>query len=447
VGCIREEASMSEIIDVAVPDIGDVADAPVVEVYVDVGEKVEIDQTLVALESDKATIDVPSTVTGEIAELLLSEGDTASKGTLIARIKVNTEVAVQTATSETDMAEPEGSSSDRKAVAPAAPSSTHVHAQISTTSTSVEPSLDKQSGHSSPSVRRLARELGVELCEVLGSGRKGRITREDVISHVKGIVQVPTKRTASDQGGQLAGLELPAWPKVDFASFGSITRQPLSRIAKISGPSLARNSVIIPHVTNSEVADVTDLEAFRKALNAENKDGVKMSILPFVVKAVVAALKQYPKFNASLDGDELIIKNYFHIGIAVDTPDGLVVPVVKDADQKGVLEIAEEMTALAESARSGKLKASDMQGGTFTISSLGSIGGTGFTPIINAPEVAILGMTRASIQPVWGGEAFQPRLIQPLNLSWDHRVVDGVAAAKFLKTVQSVLTDFRRYSL
>jgi pyruvate dehydrogenase E2 component (dihydrolipoamide acetyltransferase) len=195
------------------------------------------------------------------------------------------------------------------------------------------------------------------------------------------------------------------------------------------------------------VADVTDLEAFRKALNAENKDGVKMSILPFVVKAVVAALKQYPKFNASLDGDELIIKNYFHIGIAVDTPDGLVVPVVKDADQKGVLEIAEEMTALAESARSGKLKASEMQGGTFTISSLGSIGGTGFTPIINAPEVAILGMTRASIQPVWGGEAFQPRLIQPLNLSWDHRVVDGVAAAKFLKTVQSVLTDFRRYSL
>jgi pyruvate dehydrogenase E2 component (dihydrolipoamide acetyltransferase) len=192
---------------------------------------------------------------------------------------------------------------------------------------------------------------------------------------------------------------------------------------------------------------VTDLEAFRKALNAENKDGVKMSILPFVVKAVVAALKQYPKFNASLDGDELVIKNYFHIGIAVDTPDGLVVPVVKDADQKGVLEIAEEMTALAESARSGKLKASDMQGGTFTISSLGSIGGTGFTPIINAPEVAILGMTRASIQPVWGGEAFQPRLIQPLNLSWDHRVVDGVAAAKFLKTVQSVLTDFRRYSL
>ncbi|MEJ2471987.1 MAG: 2-oxo acid dehydrogenase subunit E2 [Desulfuromonadales bacterium] len=364
---------MSEMIDVTVPDIGDVADAPVVEVYVDVGEKVETDQTLVALESDKATIDVPSTVTGEIAELLLSEGDTASKGTLIARIKVNTEVAVQTATSETDMAEPEGISSDRKAVAPAAPSSKHVHAQISTTSTSVEPSLDKQPGHAPPSVRRLARELGVELCEVLGSGRKGRITREDVISHVKGIVQVPTKRTASDQGGQLAGLELPAWP--------------------------------------------------------------------------VAALKQYPKFNASLDGDELIIKNYFHIGIAVDTPDGLVVPVVKDADQKGVLEIAEEMTALAESARSGKLKASDMQGGTFTISSLGSIGGTGFTPIINAPEVAILGMTRASIQPVWGGEAFQPRLIQPLNLSWDHRVVDGVAAAKFLKTVQSVLTDFRRYSL
>ena len=438
---------MSETIDVTVPDVGDVADAPVVEVYVDVGEKVETDQTLVALESDKATIDVPSTVTGEIAELLLSEGDTASKGTLIARIKVNTEVAVQTATSETDMAEPEGISSDRKAVAPAAPSSKHVHAQISTTSTSVEPSLDKQPGHAPPSVRRLARELGVELCEVLGSGRKGRITREDLISHVKGIVQVPTKRTASDQGGQLAGLELPAWPKVDFASFGSITRQPLSRIAKISGPSLARNSVIIPHVTNSEVADVTDLEAFRKALNAENKDGVKMSILPFVVKAVVAALKQYPKFNASLDGDELVIKNYFHIGIAVDTPDGLVVPVVKDADQKGVLEIAEEMTALAESARSGKLKASDMQGGTFTISSLGSIGGTGFTPIINAPEVAILGMTRASIQPVWGGEAFQPRLIQPLNLSWDHRVVDGVAAAKFLKTVQSVLTDFRRYSL
>jgi pyruvate dehydrogenase E2 component (dihydrolipoamide acetyltransferase) len=293
--------------------------------------------------------------------------------------------------------------------------------------------------HASPSIRKLARELGVDLARIAGTGPKGRITREDVQGFVKAALQAPPA------GGSI-GLGLPDWPRIDFARFGEIERKPLLRIVRISGPALARNAIMIPHVTNFDEADVTDLEAFRKQANTQ--DGApKLSILPFVVKAAVAALKAYPAFNSSLDGDEMVLKKYWNIGVAADTPDGLVVPVVKNADRKGLREIAAEMADLAADARAGRLKPSDMQGATFTISSLGGIGGTNFTPIINAPEVAILGMTRSAIKPVWDGESFQPRLIQPLSLSWDHRAVDGVAAARFLGFVKDVLSDFRRISL
>jgi pyruvate dehydrogenase E2 component (dihydrolipoamide acetyltransferase) len=298
--------------------------------------------------------------------------------------------------------------------------------------------------HASPSVRKFARTLGVTIAEVSGTGPKGRLLREDIEGFVKSKLAAGSNKPSG--GMTMAGL--PDWPKVDFAKFGPIARQPLSRIAKISGPSLARNALVIPHVCNFDKADVTDLETFRKKLNAEaNADEAKITMLAFTVKAVVAALKAYPKFNTSLDGDELVMKNYWNIGVAADTPDGLVVPVIKQADQKGLREIAAEMSALAGAGREGKLKATDMQGATFTISSLGGVGGTGFTPIINAPEVAILGMTRAEIQPVWDGSAFQPRLIQPVSLSWDHRVVDGVLAARFLAHISKTLSDFRRISI
>jgi pyruvate dehydrogenase E2 component (dihydrolipoamide acetyltransferase) len=281
--------------------------------------------------------------------------------------------------------------------------------------------------------------MGLDIRQVSGTGPKARITREDVTAHIKKALQTPA------QGAGLA-LDLPAWPDVDPAKYGPVTRSKLSRIARISGPSLARNSITIPHVTNFEDADVTDLESFRKTVNGEG-GGAKLTILAFVVKAVVSALKKHPKFNATLDGEDLILKQYFNIGVAADTPEGLVVPVIKSADQKSLRDIAAEMGDLAADAREGRIKSSDMQGGCFTISSLGGIGGTNFTPIINAPEVAILGMVRSNIQPVWDGTGFQPRLIQPMSLSWDHRVVDGVAAAQFLKTVQSLLQDFRRISL
>ena len=293
--------------------------------------------------------------------------------------------------------------------------------------------------HASPSLRKLARELGLDISQVTGTGPKSRITREDVTAHIKKALQTPTLATGF-------GLDLPAWPDVDPAKFGPVSRTKLSRIARISGPSLARNAITIPHVTNFENADVTDLESFRKSVNSEGQ-GAKLTLLAFVVKAVVAALKAHPKFNASLDGEDLVLKEYFNIGVAADTPDGLVVPVIKAADQKSLSDIAVEMADLAADARDGRIKPADMQGGSFTISSLGGIGGTNFTPIINAPEVAILGMVRSSVQPVWDGSAFQPRLIQPMSLSWDHRVVDGVAAARFLQTVQSILQDFRRISL
>jgi len=429
---------MSDLIEVHVPDIGDFSDVPVVDIMVAVGEMVEEDQSLVALESDKATLDVPSTGSGEIVELLIAEGDRVSKGSLIARLRAANgtspapELAPPAAPEPPELPEP-------AAPAPPAP----VAAPAPAAQPAPRPTAATFPAHASPSVRKFARELGVDLTLVPGTGRKGRISRDDVTAFVKSTLQAP----AQPQGGGLPGLDLPPWPEVDYEKYGPVTRQKLSRIARISGPSLARNSIVIPHVTNFDTADITELETFRKTIIAETKDGPKLSILAFVVKAVVTALKQHPKFNASLDGDELVLKEYYHIGVAADTPEGLVVPVIRDADKKSVLEIAGEMADLAATARAGKLKPAEMQGGTFTISSLGGVGGTNFAPIINAPEVAILGMTRAAIQPVWDGEAFQPRLVQPLSLAWDHRVVDGVAAARFLKTVQAVLGDFRRHSL
>lgn len=439
--------------EVRVPDIGDFADVPVVEVAVAVGDMVAAEDTLVVVESDKATLDMPAPFAGRVMEMRVAEGDTVSEGSVIVIMEAD----------PADTGGPDSADSESGYAAVAAPAAREAVAESPSLADSAPPPAPESEPESvaeapvppamergkpvyaSPSVRRYARTLGVAVAEVSGSGTKGRITREDIEAFVKARLAAPPPAPAA---GGMAAAGLPDWPKVDFAKFGPVERVPLSRIARISGPALARNAIVIPHVTNFDTADVTDLEAFRKTLNGEaGPDDARLTMLAFTVKAVVAALQAYPKFNASLDGDELVVKNYWNIGVAADTPDGLVVPVVKDADRKGLREIAGEMSTLATAAREGKLKPGDMQGSTFTISSLGGIGGTNFTPIINAPEVAILGMTRAGIQPVWDGEAFQPRLIQPLSLSWDHRVVDGVAAARFLVHVARTLGDFRRIAV
>jgi pyruvate dehydrogenase E2 component (dihydrolipoamide acetyltransferase) len=422
---------MSNLVKIAVPDLGDFRDVPVVELPVAVGDTIAAGDTLVVVESDKATLDVPAEIGGRITALHVGMGDKVSEGTLLAEIE-----AVQ----GTQPAPAAPAPGPAPAAAPAPETAPQVAAVPPPPAPAPASSApDGLPPHASPSIRKLARELGVDLARIAGTGPKGRITREDVQGFVKAALQAPPA------GGSI-GLGLPDWPRIDFARFGEIERKPLLRIVRISGPALARNAIMIPHVTNFDEADVTDLEAFRKQANTQ--DGApKLSILPFVVKAAVAALKAYPAFNSSLDGDEMVLKKYWNIGVAADTPDGLVVPVVKNADRKGLREIAAEMADLAADARAGRLKPSDMQGATFTISSLGGIGGTNFTPIINAPEVAILGMTRSAIKPVWDGESFQPRLIQPLSLSWDHRAVDGVAAARFLGFVKDVLSDFRRISL
>ncbi|MDP0927966.1 2-oxo acid dehydrogenase subunit E2 [Paracoccus onubensis] len=423
---------MSKFVKIAVPDLGDFSDVPIVEIPISVGDVIGAGDTIVVVESDKATLDVPTEVAGRITALHVGMGDKVSKGSLLAEIEPE-EIAEDVPDARHDRAAPVGAAEPAPPAARATPPAASPPA--------VRAPADGLPPHASPSIRKFARELGVDLAQVTGSGPKGRITREDVQGFVKVALQTPA--AASGPG---IGLGLPDWPRVDFAKFGEVERKPLSRIVRISGPALARNAIIIPHVTNFDEADVTELEAFRKQANAD-KDAARLSILSFVVKAVVAALKAYPAFNSSLDGDEMVLKKYWNIGVAADTPEGLVVPVVKNADRKGLREIAAEMTELAADARAGRLKPADMQGATFTISSLGGVGGTNFTPIINAPEVAILGMTRSAIKAVWDGQGFQPRLIQPLSLSWDHRAVDGVAAAYFLGFVRDVLTDFRRISL
>lgn len=420
------------ITSITVPDLGDFRDVPVVEILARVGDTIAAGDTLVVVESDKATLDVPAETGGRIVALHVGVGDKVSTGSLLAEVAAEAGAASAVA----PVAPGSGPVAPVAAASPAvvpAPAASVVPAPTAASDPSALPP------HASPAIRKLARELGVDLARVTGTGPKGRITREDVSDFVKAALQAPP---AASSG---LGLNLPDWPRIDFAKFGPVERKPLSRIVRISGPALARNAITIPHVTNFDEADVTDLEEFRKQANAEGE--AKLSILPFVVKAAVAALKAHPQFNSSLDGEELVLKRYWNIGVAADTPEGLVVPVVKEADRKSLREIAAEMADLAAEARAGRLKATDMQGATFTISSLGGIGGTNFTPIINAPEVAILGMTRASIRPVWDGQGFRPRLVQPLSLSWDHRAVDGVAAARFLGFLKDILSDFRRISL
>jgi len=437
-------------VQVEVPDIGDFDEVAVIEVFVKPGDSVKVEQSLITVESDKASMEIPSSHAGVVEKVLVAIGDKVSKGSPVVLLKGAAGVAPaplpQASPAPAAAAAPAPAAREPAAAAGAAPAAMPAH----------EPSAAQGAlPHASPSIRRLARELGVPLAEVKGSGPKGRITQEDLQGFVKAVMagSVTTAAQKSEApapaaaaGGTFPGLL--AWPQVDFAKFGPVERKDLSRIQKISGANLHRNWVIIPHVTNHDDADITDLEAFRVQLNKENeKSGVKVTMLAFMIKAAVAALKKFPQFNASLDGEQLVLKSYFHIGFAADTPNGLVVPVIKDADKKGIFQISTEMGELAKKARDGKLGPADMSGGCFSISSLGGIGGRYFTPIINAPEVAIMGVCKSSLEPKWDGKQFAPRLILPLSLSWDHRVIDGAAAARFNVYFASLLADFRRIVL
>ncbi|MFT3804211.1 MAG: dihydrolipoyllysine-residue acetyltransferase [Burkholderiaceae bacterium] len=456
-------------VTVEVPDIGDFKDVEVIELLAAVGDTVAVEQSLVTVESDKASMEIPSSAAGRLVELLVKVGDKVSQGTPLAVVAVGGGAAAAPSPAGEPAAR-SASPSDADAASASASASGAASAPVSGTASasgaaSASESASRSSHpvpadlrdnshivkpHASPSVRKFARELGVDLSKVRGTGDKQRILHADVQAYVKGVM---TAAPAAAPAAPIAagdGLNLLPWPKVDFAKFGQIEAKPLSRIKKISAANLHRNWVMIPHVTNNDEADITELEALRVRLNQENaKSGVKVTMLAFVIKAVVATLKKFPEFNASLDGEQLIYKRYWHIGFAADTPNGLVVPVLKDADRKGVFEIAAETSALAAKARDGKLSPSDMQGGTFSISSLGGIGGTHFTPIINAPEVAILGLSRSANKPVWDDKsgAFVPRLTLPLSLSYDHRVIDGAAAARFNAHLAQLLADFRRVLL
>jgi pyruvate dehydrogenase E2 component (dihydrolipoamide acetyltransferase) len=433
-------------VEVKVPDIGDYTGIPVIEILVKVGDMVEAEQALITLESDKATMDVPSPSAGKVKSIKVKVGDNVSEGTLIVELEGagGSSAAPAQAKAAPAAAPAEAPAKAAASVAaPAAPQATSALAEAP--AITAGDGGTHASSHASPSVRKFARELGVTVSRVKGTGPKGRITQADVTAFVKGVMSAPVASAPAAAGGSGVGLDLLPWPKIDFTKFGPIDPQPLSRIKKISGANLHRNWVMIPHVTNNDEADITELEALRVTLNKENeKSGIKVTMLAFVIKAVVAALKKFPTFNASLDGDTLVLKQYFHIGFAADTPNGLVVPVIRDADKKGLLQIAQEMTDLSKLARDGKLKGEQMQGGCFSISSLGGIGGTNFTPIINAPEVAILGLSRGAMKPVWDGKQFVPRLMLPLSLSYDHRVIDGASAARFNAFLGGLLADFRR---
>ncbi len=437
---------------VHVPDIGDFKDVAVIEVFVKPGDTVKVEQSLITVESDKASMEIPSSHAGVIKELKVKLGDTVNIGDLLAILEGAAPAApASTAAAPAPVA---------AVVAPVAAAAAPVAATAAVALPAHNPTtLAAGLPHASPSVRKFARELGVPLAEVKGTGHKGRITPDDVQAFTRGVMSGSIQTTAiasavaaavakAPAGGGGSELGLIPWPKVDFAKFGPIERKELGRIKKISGANLLRNAVMIPAVTNHDDADITDLEAFRVSTNKENeKSGVKVTMLAFLIKACVAALKKFPEFNSSLDGDSLVYKQYFHIGFAADTPNGLVVPVIKDADKKGIFQISQEMGELAKKARDGKLGPADMSGASFTISSLGGIGGRYFTPIINAPEVAILGVCKSTMEPVWDGKAFQPRLMLPLSLTWDHRVIDGAAAARFNVYLGQILGDFRRIML
>ena len=448
---VAPAAAPSGPLEVRVPDIGDFKDVAVIEILVKVGDTVKIEQSLFTVESDKASMEIPSPAAGVVKELKVKVGDKINIGDFVAVLEGA--AAAPAAAAPAQAAAP----------APAAQAAAPVSAQASTPAPAPAPApvaaAVHQPGapvlglpHASPSVRKFARELGVPLPEVKGSGAKGRITQEDVQNFTRAVMS-GSQRTQAQGAAPVAAsgggeLGLIAWPKVDFAKFGPIERKEMGRIKKISGANLLRNAIMIPAVTNHDDADITDLEAFRVLTNKENeKAGIKVTMLAFLIKACVAALKKYPEFNSSLDGDSIIYKQYFHIGFAADTPNGLMVPVIKDADKKGIFQISAEMSELAKKARDGKLSPAEMSGASFTISSLGGIGGRYFTPIINAPEVAILGVCKSQMEPVWDGKAFVPRLMLPLSLTWDHRVIDGAAAARFNVYLAQILGDFRRVLL
>ncbi len=445
------------MMEVNVPDIGDFDEVAVIELLVKVGDKVRAEQSLITVESDKASMEIPSSHAGVVTELMVKLGDKVKQGSLIVKLDA-TEVAG--AAPVAPSAPPAVAPPAPAAAAPAVPVvsvpvavAAAVASVAPVTAPAHQPTVAPTGAlpHASPSVRKFARELGVPLNEVKGSGPKGRIGLEDIQSFSRAVMAGETRTQAQSSkapAGDGAGLGLIPWPKVDFAKFGPIERKELGRIQKISGANLLRNAVMIPAVTNHDDADITELEAFRVLTNKENeKSGVKVTMLAFLIKACVAALQKFPQFNSSLDGDALVYKHYWHIGFAADTPNGLMVPVLKDADKKGILQISAEMGELAKKARDGKLSPAEMSGATFTISSLGGIGGRYFTPIINAPEVAILGVCRSNMEPVWNGKEFEPRLMLPLSLTWDHRVIDGAAAARFNAYLGQVLADFRRVML
>ncbi len=458
---------MSQTIEIKVPDIGDFHDVPVIEVLVKPGDSIKVEDTLLMLESDKAAMEVPSPAAGVVKEVRLKVGDKVSAGTLVllldaaaaaGAVQPTAQPAVQAAAQPSVQPAVQPAAQPKAAEVPAAKAAQAAPAiplppapatpppAVAAAPAAAATEAVGMIAHASPSLRRFARELGVAVAKVKGTGPKGRILREDVQNYVKGMLAAPAASPAASPTASAGGLDVLPWPKVDFAKFGPIETKPLSRIKKISGANLHRNWVMIPHVTQFDEADITDLEAFRVAVNKDQSE-VKLTMLAFLIKAVVAALKKYPEFNASLDGDNLVLKQYLHIGFAADTPNGLVVPVIRDADKKGVLDIARDMADLSKKAREGKLTLAEMQGGGFSISSLGGIGGTAFTPIINAPEVAILGVSRSEIKPKWDGKGFNPRLMLPLSLSYDHRVIDGAAAARFTALLGQLLADMRKTML
>jgi len=429
----------TQVIEVKVPDIGDAADVDIIEVLVAVGDSIDVDTGLITLETDKATMEVPAPSAGVVKELKVAVGDKVSEGSLVLMLEVVAQAPTQTAAPveapvEAPVAQPAQAAAATKPPVPHHPSA------------GSKPNTGAV--HASPAVRRMAREFGADLTLVTGSGRKGRILKEDVQAYIKYELSRPKATAATAVAGGAGGLNVIAAPKVDFAKFGEVEEVPLTRIQKISGPNLHRNWVTIPHVTQFDEADITEMEAFRKQQNelaAKRKTGIKITPLVFMMKAVAKTLQAFPVFNASLsaDGESLIKKKYYHIGVAVDTPNGLVVPVVRDVDKKGIHELTQELTEISIKARDGKLKSADMQGSCFTISSLGGIGGTAFTPIVNYPDVAILGVSKSEIKPKWNGKDFEPKLMLPLSLSYDHRVIDGAMAARFSVTLSSMLSDIR----
>ena len=452
------------LIEIKVPDIGDFAEVTVIELMVKPGDTIKAEQSLITVESDKASMEIPSSHAGVVKELKVALGDKVKEGSLVLLLEA-AEGAVQPAApapAPAPQATPAAAVAPAAAAAaaPAAGAAAAASAPVSAAAVlaTAEPAHNPSAStvglpHASPSVRKFARELGVPLGEVKGSGLKGRITDLDIRNFTRLVMSGATQTAAAAQakpagGNDGAGLGLLPWPQVDFTKFGPVERKDRPRIKKISAANLHRNWVMIPHVTNHDDCDITDLEAFRVATNKENeKSGIKVTMLAFLIKACVAALKKFPEFNSSIDGDQLVLKQYFHIGFAADTPNGLMVPVIRDADKKGIFQISQEMSELAKKARDGKLTPAEMTGAGFTISSLGGIGGRYFTPIINAPEVAILGVCKSTIEPVWDGKAFQPRLMLPLSLSWDHRVIDGAGAARFNVYLGQILGDFRRVLL